>query len=90
MIVALVALALAQDDDVPAVEDLPLPEARPGRERRPVTRYETSGFRATTPVGDPAVTTRVAFVQDFDGPSIGELTVRGQAGWRHFGLAAEI
>lgn len=72
----------------PTVEALPLPEPNP-RVRRPVSRFETSGFRAVTTVGAPRASTRVAFVQDFDGPSIGELTLRGQAGWRHFGLSVE-
>ena len=54
-----------------------------------VSRFETSGFRAFAPVGTARASTRVAFVQDFDGLSIGELTLRGQAGWRHFGLSIE-
>lgn len=71
---------------------LPLPNARPGRDRPsgPAPRYGTTGFRLSVPAGGTAATTRLAFVQDFDGAAIGEVTLRGQAAWQHVGLAAEL
>lgn len=95
---ALLTPALASDELPPAevaaaqlpADPLPLPSSRNPRERQPATRFETRGFRVAMPAGGPAVSSRVAFVQDFGGASIGELTLRGQMGWRSVGLAVEV
>src|SRR5687768_321137 len=81
--IALVALAAAQ-----AAEPVPLPEPNPLR-RPPAQRFATHGFRAAMPAKDHLVATRGAFVQDFDGATIGEVTLRGQVAWQSFSLAVE-
>ncbi|MES2642021.1 MAG: hypothetical protein V4850_21230 [Myxococcota bacterium] len=88
MILAILALAWGQDE--PAA--LPLPDPRPGRGRftGPAPRYGTTGFRTAVPAADTSASTRVAFVQDFDGATIGELTLRGMYASQSFGLAIEV
>ncbi|MES2642023.1 MAG: hypothetical protein V4850_21240 [Myxococcota bacterium] len=101
MIAGLCTLALlgtARAEDLPvadplatdpsATETLPLPSVRPGRVRAP--RLGTTAFRTAIPAGPVSVSTRVALVQDFDGATIGELTLRGRLAWRYFGLAVEV
>ncbi|MDP2306585.1 MAG: hypothetical protein Q8P18_11235 [Pseudomonadota bacterium] len=92
MIAACLAVLLqpALAADALAADELPLPSFRTPRERQAATRFETRAFRVAMPVGRPAVSSRIAFVQDFGGASIGELTLRGQVGWRSVGLAVEI
>lgn len=94
MIALLLAAALAAEGPVPPPTDpsaLPLPEPKPGRPKLPkAERFGTAAFRAHLPADGPAVSSRLALVQDFDGPSIGELTVRVQQGWHSFAVAAEI
>lgn len=87
--VTLIASAWAQEAPV---EALPLPSARPGRERPsgPAPRFGTAGFRTSVPAADAAASTRLAFVEDFDGAAIGELTLRGQYAWQSFGLSVEM
>lgn len=53
-------------------------------------RRSTAAFRTVFPAGPPAATTRVALVQDLDGPFIGELTLRGQVASRRFSASVEI
>lgn len=88
----LAALALADDP-------LPLPELRP-RITGKAERLDTTAFRTFTPAGAAeagarkalvtSVTSRIALVEDFDGPFIGELTLRGQLAWHSFGLGVEV
>ncbi|MFN7145672.1 MAG: hypothetical protein ACK4YP_17985, partial [Myxococcota bacterium] len=86
--------ALAGERPLPPPTDpsaLPLPDPNPRRPKRPpAERFGTAAYRAHLPADGPAVSSRLALVQDFDGPSIGELTVRVQQGWHSFAVAAEI
>lgn len=52
-------------------------------------RHDTSGFRVFLPAAND-VGVRVALVHDFDGPSIGELTVHAGMGTRYFGAAVDL
>ncbi|MES2640509.1 MAG: hypothetical protein V4850_13535 [Myxococcota bacterium] len=70
------------------VDESALPTLRTPREAMP--RHGTAAFRVSIPAGPPSVSTRLAFVQDFDGASIVELTLRGGYAWRSFGLAVEV
>lgn len=97
MIATLVATLLAaapahaEEPTAPSsAESAPLPDPNPRRAKRKHPRLGTYAFRAAIPAGGGAATTRVALVEDFDGPFIGEVTVRGQYAWRHFGVAVEL
>lgn len=52
-------------------------------------RHETGGYGVYVPSG-MAAGTRIALVHDFDGASLGELTVHGGVGWRYFAVRAEL
>lgn len=79
----LVAAALA--------DDLPLPEARPGRSELPsFVRWTPVGWRTLSPVGPLDVSARTALVFDTDAELIAEGTVRAQAAWPAFGVATEM
>lgn len=71
-------------------EVLPLPEVHPPRPRTAAERFAVSAWRTVLPGKGADVGTRIVFVQDFDGPTIGELTLRGHVGWQSFGMAVEI
>lgn len=77
---------------------LPLPED-PALHEEPIlnrirfvphARLSFSGFRLHLPTGRPALSARLALVADPIGLGIGELTLRGQAGWTWFALDAEV
>jgi hypothetical protein len=82
MMIALVCTALATEEVAP----LPQP-----RVRLPLAeRFSTHAYRATIAAGSASVGTRLAFVEDFDGPFIVEGTLRAQAAWHVFGVAVEV
>lgn len=70
--------------------DLPLPDANPRVKRPPAERFGTSAFRANLAAGPAAASSRVALVQDLDGPFLGELTLRGHVAWQAFALSVEV
>jgi hypothetical protein len=78
----IVALLVAQ---VARASEAPIPDGHP-----PQPRNATVAFRTGIPAGPPTLTSRIAGVEDFDGPFIGELTLRAQGGWRWFGMGAEL
>lgn len=80
------ALSAADPPTAVAAEPAAAPEARAVAP----PRNAFHGFRAQVPAGPPAVGTRIALVQDFNGAFVGELTLRGQSSWRWFGMAAEV
>lgn len=69
---------------------LPLPTERPPPRLVANPRLPFAGFRTQIPSGPESVSSRLAWVTDFDGATIGELTLRGQAAWNWFGLSAEV
>ncbi len=74
----------------PAADALPLPDATPRARTRPrAERFDTTAFRAYLASDGGGVGTRIALVQDFDGPTIGEITLRGHYAWYSFSLAVE-
>jgi len=95
----LLTLASRARADEPAPRSpLPLPED-PALHEEPIlnrirftphARLSFSGFRLQLPAGRPALSARLALVADPIGLGIGELTLRGQAGWTWFALDAEL
>ena len=89
MIVALALTALAADP----LDEQPLPEERrrvPRVVLPPLPRQGTAAFRTLMPAGGHAFGSRLALVKDLDGPTIGELTLRGQLAWRSFSVSVEV
>ncbi len=90
--------SLAWADDPAPPSPLPLPED-PALHEEPIlnrirftphARLSFSGFRLQLPAGRPALSARLALVADPIGLGIGELTLRGQAGWTWFAVDAEV
>lgn len=86
MITALVLLAqLARGDQLPLPAPTPPPRPRPAPEQR----LDTTAYRVGLGAGGHRAAVRLAGVADPTGPEIGEITIRGQLAWRHFGMALE-
>ncbi len=91
-------MTVARADEPAPPGPLPLPDDPALREEPvlnrirfvPHARLSFSGFRLQLPTGRPALSARLALVADPIGLGIGELTLRGQAGWTWFALDAEV
>ncbi len=92
MMLLMMALALAEEPAPPAGEAEPttpadVPAQRVHKTPRP--RLGTTGYRTSLPTGQ-SISTRVAFVEDPDGPFLFETTTHAEVGFRWASLAAEV